>query len=189
MYLGKDLSKLTIADAALLAGLVQAPSRRNPFRHPDRAKARRNVVLKAMLEDGFITDQQYQEAAESPLAIGHEEAESSDAPYFVDLVNDTLQSRFEDTDFQADSYKVFTTLDPALQRDAVAAVRIGIEETDAQWRRRDKKYGTEEFPLAQVALVCIDAETGEVKALVGGRNYGDQPARSCHRQAAARIIV
>jgi len=172
VYLGKDLSKVTIADAALLAGLVQAPSRRNPFRHPERAKARRNVVLKAMLEDGFITDAQYQEAVEAPLAIGHEEAESSDAPYFVDLVNDTLQSRFEDTDFQTDSYKVFTTLDPALQRDAVAAVRIGIEETDTAWKRHDKKYGTDELPLAQVALVCIDAETGEVKALVGGRNYG-----------------
>ncbi len=172
VYLGKDLSKVTIADAALLAGLVQAPSRRNPFRHPERAKARRNVVLKAMLEDGFITDAQYQDAVDSPLAIGHEEAESSDAPYFVDLVNDTLQSRFEDTDFQNNSYKVYTTLDPALQRDAVAAVKIGIEETDNSWKRHDKRYGTDELPLAQVALVCIDAETGEVKALVGGRNYG-----------------
>jgi penicillin-binding protein 1B len=172
VYLGKDLSKVTIADAAFLAGLVQAPSRRNPFRHPDRAVARRNTVLKAMLEDGFINDRQYKEGVDAPLDVAHEEAESSDAPYFVDLVNDTLQSRFENTDFQADSYRVYTTLDPALQRDAVAAVKIGIEETDQAWKRHDKKYGTDEVPLAQVALVCIDSETGEVKALVGGRNYG-----------------
>jgi penicillin-binding protein 1B len=172
VYLGKDLSKVTVADAAFLAGLVQAPSRRNPFRHPDRATARRNTVLKAMLEDGFINDRQYQEGIETTLDVAHEEAESSDAPYFVDLVNDTLQSRFESTDFQADSYRVYTTLDPALQRDAVAAVKIGIEETDTAWKRHDKKYGTDEIPLAQVALVCIDSETGEVKALVGGRNYG-----------------
>ena len=172
VYLGKDLSKVTIADAAFLAGLVQAPSRRNPFRHPDRATARRNTVLKAMLEDGFINEHQFHEAEESPLGVAHEEAESSDAPYFVDLVNDTLQSRFEDTDFQSESYRVYTTLDPALQRDAVAAVKIGIQETDTAWKRHDKKYGTDEVPLAQVALVCIDAETGEVKALVGGRNYG-----------------
>ena len=54
----------------------------------------------------------------------------------------------------------------------MAAVRTMIEETDKQWRRRSKKYGTPEMPVAQVALVCLDAETGEVKALVGGRNYG-----------------
>ncbi|HLX45144.1 MAG TPA: PBP1A family penicillin-binding protein [Bryobacteraceae bacterium] len=173
VYLGKELSQVTLADAALLAGMVQAPSSRNPFRHPDRAKARRNIVLKAMREDGFITDKQYQEAAESPLKVTREEAESSDAPYFVDLVNDTLQNQFEGRDFQNTTYRVYTTLDMDLQRDAVAAVREGIQETDAQWRRRSKKYGTDEMPLAQVALVCLDAETGEVKALVGGRRYGE----------------
>ena len=88
-------------------------------------------------------------------------------------MNQTLQSRFQDRDFQTDSYRVYTTLDMNLQRDAVAAVRAGIKETDDQWKRRNKKYGTnEENPLAQVALVCVDAETGELKALVGGRNYG-----------------
>ncbi len=172
VYLGKDLSKVTIADAALLAGLVQAPSRRNPFRHPDRATARRNTVLKAMLEDGFINEKQYNDAKSAPLNVTREEAESSDAPYFVDLVNETLQNQFEDRDFQDTSYRVYTTLDPALQRDAMEAVKLGIVETDTQWKRHDKKYGTEEFPPAQVALVCLDAETGEVKALVGGRNYG-----------------
>jgi penicillin-binding protein 1B len=172
VYLGKDLSKVSIAEAAFLAGLVQAPSRRNPFRHPAAATARRNVVLKAMLEDGFINQTEFDDAVETPLKVTREEAESSDAPYFVDLVNDTLQSRFEDEDFHNGSYRVYTTLDPDLQRDAVDAVRIGIQETDQQWHRKDKTYGTDAFPLAQVALICIDAETGEVKALVGGRNYG-----------------
>jgi penicillin-binding protein 1B len=105
--------------------------------------------------------------------VTREAAESTDAPYFVDLVNQTLQSRFQDRDFQTESYRVYTTLDMNLQRDAVAAVREGIKETDDQWKRRNKKYGTnEENPLAQVALICLDAETGELKALVGGRNYG-----------------
>jgi penicillin-binding protein 1B len=172
VYLGKDLSQVTAADAALLAGLVQAPMSRNPFRHPERAKARRNIVLKAMLEDGFLTQNQYEDAVIAPLNVTHEEAESSDAPYFVDLVNDTLQTQFEGRDFLAQSYRVYTTLDMNLQRDAVEAVREGIQETDAQWKRRNKKYGTDEFPAAQVALVCLDAETGELKALVGGRSYG-----------------
>ncbi len=173
VYLGKDLSQVTLPDAALLAGLIQAPSARNPFRYPERAKARRNVVLKMMLEAGFINQEQYEEASASPLKVTRESAESSEAPYFVDLVNDNLQSRFEDRDFQTNSYKVYTTLDMNLQRDAVEAVRIGIQETDAQWKRRAKNYGTEAFPLAQVALVCLDTETGELKALVGGRRYGE----------------
>ncbi len=172
VYLGKDLSQVTLPDAALLAGLIQAPSGRNPFRHPDRAKARRNIVLHAMREDGFITDRQYEDAIASPLKVTREEAESSDAPYFVDLVSDSLQSQFEGHDFLNTSYRVYTTLDMNLQRDAVNAVRVGLEETDAQWKRRSKKYGTDEMPLAQVALVCLDAVTGEVKALVGGRSYG-----------------
>jgi penicillin-binding protein 1B len=172
VYLGKDLSQVTAADAALLAGLIQSPIGRNPFRYPDRATTRRNLVLKAMLDNGYLTDKEYQDAVMSPLNVVREAAESSDAPYFVDLVNDTLQNRFQDFDFQNNSYRVYTTLDMNLQRDAVEAVRIGIEETDQQWKRRSKKYGTSEMPLAQVALVALDAETGEVKALVGGRSYG-----------------
>src|SRR5262249_18389894 len=153
-------------------GMIHAPSRRNPFRHPDGAKGRRNVILKAMREDGFITERQFEDAVAAPMKVTREEAESADAPYFVDLVNDTLQNQFENTDFLNTPYKVYTTLDMNLQRDAVAAVREGIKETDAQWKKRNKKYGTDEFPLAQVALVCLDTETGEVKALVGGRSYG-----------------
>jgi len=99
-------------------------------------------------------------------------SESTDAPYFVDLVNDTMQNRFQDYDLQNNSFRVYTTLDMNLQRDAVEAVRVGIQETDTQWKRRSKKYGTDEMPLAQVALVVLDAETGKVKALVGGRSYG-----------------
>jgi penicillin-binding protein 1B len=172
VYLGKDLSNVTLPDAALLAGMINAPSRRNPFRHPDGAKARRNQILKAMWEDGFINERQYEDAAAAPLKVSREESESTDAPYFVDLVNETLQNQFENTDFLNTSYKVYTTLDMNLQRDAVQAVKVGIQETDAQWKRRNKKYGTDEFPAAQVALVCLDTETGEVKALVGGRSYG-----------------
>ena len=172
VYLAKDLNAVTAADAALIAGLIQSPIGRNPFRYPDRARTRRNLVLKAMHENGYLTEQEYQDAAASALTVVQGAAESTDAPYFVDLVNDTLQSRFQDYDFQNNSYRVYTTLDMNLQRDAVEAVRIGIQETDAQWKRRNKKYGTDEMPLAQVALVALDTETGEVKALVGGRSYG-----------------
>ena len=177
VYLGKDLAGVTLADAALLAGMIQAPYSRNPFRYPDRARARRNAILKAMRANRYITARDYQEAAASQLAVTRQEGESADAPYFVDLVDETLQSRFQDLDFQSTSFRVYTTLDMDLQRDAVEAVRLGIQETDQQWKRRTMQsggaqYGTAQMPRAQVALVALDAQTGEVKALVGGRNYG-----------------
>jgi penicillin-binding protein 1B len=172
VYLGKDLADVNAADAALLAGLIQAPVGRNPFHYPERARNRRNIVLKAMRENGYLTEQEYEDAAASPLHVVQGASESTDAPYFVDLVNDTMQNRFQDYDLQNNSFRVYTSLDMNLQRDAVEAVRIGIQETDTQWKHRSKKYGTDEMPLAQVALVVLDAETGKVKALVGGRSYG-----------------
>ena len=173
VYLAKDLSQVTPADAALLAGLVQSPIGRNPFRYPDRARVRRNLVLKAMRENGYLSEQQYQDAAASALHVVQGAAESTDAPFFVDLVDETLQNRFQDYDFQNNSFRVYTTLDMTLQRDAVEAIRIGIQETDNQWKHRSKKYGTDEMPLAQVEMVVLDTETGKVKALVGGRSYAN----------------
>ena len=172
-YFGKDLRQITLPEAATLTGLINSPTHRNPFYYPDEAKKRRNVVLNLMRENGQISQRDLEDALAAPLRVTREAAESTDAPYFVDLVHQTLQNRFQDRDFQSNSYRVFTTLDMNLQRDAVAAVREGIKETDDQWKRRNKKYGTnEDNPLAQVALICLDAETGELKALVGGRNYG-----------------
>jgi penicillin-binding protein 1B len=170
-YFGKDLSRITVAEAATLAGLIQRPSSTNPIRWPDRAKARRNVVLGLMRENGFITEKQHAEAVTAPLGIAPGGMESTDAPYFVDLVNDSLQEQFQNLDFQSHSYRVYTTLDMNLQRAAAEAVRIGMQEADEAIKRR-RKYSRKTIPDPQVALVALDSETGEVKALVGGRNYG-----------------
>jgi penicillin-binding protein 1B len=171
VYLGKDLARVTLPEAAFLAGMVQSPYSRNPFKYPERAKARRNTILKLMRENGAITEEQLVEASTAPLTVSREGGESGDAPYFVDLVNDYLQSTFQDRDFQAHSYRVYTTIDMNLQRDAVAAVRAGLVEVDAALKRRFKNYGAG-TPEAQVALVALDAQNGEVRALVGGRSYG-----------------
>ncbi len=171
VYLGKDLSRVTLPEAAFLAGMVQSPFSRNPFKHPERAKSRRNAILKLMRENGYITEEQLVEASTAPLTVSHEGGESGDAPYFVDLVNDFLQNTFQDRDFQTHSYRVYTTVDMNLQRDAVAAVKAGLVEVDAALKRRFKNYGAG-TPAAQVALVALDAQNGEVRALVGGRSYG-----------------
>jgi penicillin-binding protein 1B len=169
-FFGKDMRQLTLPEAATLAGLIQIPSYRNPVRWPERAKARRNVVLKAMLENNYITQYQYLDAVGAPLVISRRGPESADAPYFVDLVNDRLGDRFQDRDFQASGMRIYTTLDVDLQRDASAAVAEGMREVDTILAKRRKRGEAVDAP--QVALICLDPHTGEVKALVGGRNYG-----------------
>ncbi len=169
-YFGKDIRQLTLPEAATLAGLVQEPSYRNPVRWPDRATARRNVVLKLMLDNGYISQSQYETAIQTPLAIAKQGIESADAPYFVDLVNGQLADQFQDRDFQASGSKIYTTLDLDLQRDAASAIAIGMREVEAALAKHHKAGTPIEDP--QVALICLDPHTGEVKALIGGKNYG-----------------
>jgi penicillin-binding protein 1B len=169
-YFGRDVRDLSLAQAATLAGLIQRPSYTNPVRWPERAKVRRNVVLMLMHENGYISDQDYARASEEPLVVTKSGSESTDAPYFVDLVNDSLLEQFQEHDFQNNSYRVYTTLDLNLQRDAADAVRIGMKDVDELIRKRTKKGQTPKE--AQVALVAMDPLTGDIKALIGGRDYG-----------------
>ena len=171
-YFDKDLVELTLAEAALVAGLIQRPSYLNPYRHPERAKNRRDTVLQAMLRHSFITQEEFETAAAEPieLSVGH--IESSNAPYFVDLVNKRLRESFPEDDLITRSYWVYTTLDMELQRAAVEAVRIGMAEVDERVRKQ-KRFRDQEPPRAQCALVALDPYTGEVKAIVGGRDYGE----------------
>ncbi|HWB86541.1 MAG TPA: PBP1A family penicillin-binding protein [Bryobacteraceae bacterium] len=170
-YFGKDLSQITLPQAATLAGMIQRPSYFNPFKHPDRMRDRRNIVLSLMRQNGFVSDRDYAIATEAPLVLAKATAESADAPYFVDLVNDTLQSKFQDYDFQSNAFRIYTTLDMNLQRAAVEAIRNGMQNVDEQIRKQ-RRFRGQPVPEAQVALVAIDPHTGEIKALCGGRNYG-----------------
>ena len=170
VYFGKDVSRLNLPEAATLAGLIQHPSFINPYRWPERAQQRRNVVLKLMRENKYISEQEYDHAVGSQMVLARHSTESTDAPFFVDLVNDTLLDKFPDYNFQSNTYRVYTTLDLQLQRDAAEAVRIGMEEVDKRIKPRKKKNPN--YPDPQCALIALDPQTGEVKALIGGRNYG-----------------
>ena len=170
-YFGKDIRQLSIREAATLAGMVQRPPYYNPYRYPERTKERRNLILSMMRQNGFITDREYAVESEAPLGVVSGILESTDAPYFVDLVNDELSRTFQDRDFQSSSYRIYTTLDMNLQRAASEAVRIGIQNVDEQLKKQ-RRHKNVAFPDAQVALIAIDPRTAEVKALVGGRNYG-----------------
>jgi len=180
-YFSKDLKDITLPEAALLAAIIQRPSYLSPYRHPERAQERRNLVLEAMVETGTITRAQADTAKASPLKLAPQNVEASDAPYFVDLIREQLLSKYNEHDLNADGYRIYTTLDPALQQAAAQAVDASMKEVDAQINKLrtrrvkvGKKFETKIMPgpIPQVALVALDPHTGEVLALVGGRNYG-----------------
>ena len=174
-FFGKDVRQLDLAECALLAGLIQSPNWLNPFRHADRAVERRNIVLDAMVETGAITKEQAETAKAEPLHLAPGSVDASEAPYFVDLVHDQLTQKFGDRDFNREGLRIYTSLDPELQRVASAAVNSTIHVVDEQVDKlhaRDKKLG-KPYIYPQVALVALDPRTGQVLALVGGRSYGN----------------
>jgi len=181
-YFNKDLKDITLPEASLLAGLIQAPSFLSPYRHPERALERRNTVIESMVETGAITREQADKAKQVPLKLAPPNVEASDAPYFVDMVRDTIVNRLNEHEVNDQEYRIYTTLDPDLQRAAAQAVETGIKLVDDQvtkMRTHKTKVGKNKFettvtpgPDPQVALVAMDPHTGEIKALVGGRNYG-----------------
>ena len=181
-YFNKDLKDITLPEAALLAGLIQAPSYLSPYRHPERALDRRNIVLDAMADTHAITRAEADKAKATPLKLAPPNVEASDAPYYIDLVRDTLVNKFNEHELNDQSYRIYTTLDPDLQRAAAQSVEMGIKLVDDQvtkMRTRKVKVGKGKYethvvpgPQAQVALVALDPRSGAVLALVGGRNYG-----------------
>ncbi len=175
VYFGKDPRQLDLAECALLAGIIQSPSRLNPFRHADRAIERRNLVLDSMVETGAITKDEAETAKAEPLHLAQASVDESEAPYFVDLVHDQLTQKLGDRDFNREGLRIYTSLDPELQRLATTAVESTVHVVDALVDRvhaNDKKLG-KPYIYPQVALVALDPHTGQVLALVGGRNYGN----------------
>ena len=174
-FFGKPLGQLDTAECALLAGTIQSPNRLNPYRHPERAMERRNVVLDSMVETGALTASEASRAKAEPLRLAPPNVDASEAPYFVDLVHDQIVQRIGDTDTAHASLRIYTSLDPDLQRAASEAVEAGMKNVDEMIRKLHKTpKGQAPTPInfPQVALIALDPHTGQVLALVGGRNYG-----------------
>ena len=171
-YFGKDLRQLDLAEVATIAGIINRPNWLDPYRHPSRAMARRNVVLDSMVETGAIKSTEAERAKAEPLKLAPPNVDGSEAPYFVDLVHDQITQRLGDTDLaRSGSLRIYTSLDPQLQAAATDAVDEGIKHVDELIRKYHRK-GDENITYPQVALVALDPHTGQVLALVGGRNYG-----------------
>lgn len=169
-YFGKDMRQLDLAESALLAGIIQRPSYFNPFRHPERVLERRNIVLRSMVETGALTPAEEERAESEPIRLAPQNVDASEAPYFVDLVHDQIQQRLGDTTTSNGVLRIYTSLDPELQKAAAEAVAEMMPRIDDMIRKRHKGDAPIKYP--QVSLVALDPHTGQVLALVGGRNYG-----------------
>jgi len=168
-YFGKDVRDLTLSEAAMLAGLIQRPSYFHPLRNLDRLRERRNLVLSVMRQNDVIQEAEYRKALDAPLVIAPDKAQSGGAPYFIDLVSEELHNVLGDSE-RGETLQVYTTLDLDLQQAAGEAVRIGMQFVDEQLKKKAaKNSGPQQKP--QVALVALDPRTGEVRALIGGRDY------------------
>jgi penicillin-binding protein 1B len=192
-YFGKDLRQLTLPECAYLAGIIRAPNYYSSAdRHPERGVQARDRVLTQMLDNKYINEEDIQDAKRAPLKIIRMSISGGEAPYFVDMVKDHLLDKYSANELLSENFRVYTTLDPSLQRAAAAAIDAGMKNVDLllakkydKWRKEQTKKGSNEpIPQAQVALVALDPRTGEIKAVIGGRDYGQSQLNHAlaHRQ-------
>jgi len=172
-YFNKDVSSLTLSEAAFLAGLIRGPNLYLPYKHPERVLERRNYVLQRMVETGALKPEVAEAAAALPLGLAKQNVEASQAPYFMDLVREDLLAQFSEDELMSQKYRIYTTLDLDLQRAASEGAIAGVVEVDQQVKKRhwSKKVGPPGPDQPQLALIALDPHTGAIRALVGGRDY------------------
>jgi penicillin-binding protein 1B len=164
VFFGKDVTNLSLAEAATIAGVIQAPYRHSPFASVTRARDRRNVVLQAMVDARYVSKAAAERAGREPIQTVAR-ASDTEAPYFVDLLGQTMADDYPGLLEGSQGVDIHTTLDTNLQRIAQESVQAGAAQIDAQLAKKGIKG------LAQIALIAIDPRTGEILAYVGGRAY------------------
>ena len=180
-YFRKPLSELNAQEVALLVGLVKGASFYNPWRNPERAKARRNLVLSVMHTEGLINDKQFKASQASPLGLAAEtETSLINYPAFVDLVKRQLKQDYQEDDLRKEGLRIFTTIAPMVQRLAEKAVATRIAQLEKQYKVKD----------LQVSMVVTSVGSGEILALIGDKNPrfpGLNRALDAHRQIGSLV--
>jgi penicillin-binding protein 1B len=166
VYFGKEIHQLTLGEAAVLAGMMRAPNSYSPVLSPERARQRRDVVLPRMHELGRLSDGDYQATRREPIRVRPIVGRGQGAPYFSDLVRQETEHRLGAD--VAQGARVYTTLDPALQRFAEASVTRGLKRLERRFPRLRRARPIDRL---QAALIALDPATGDIRALVGGRSY------------------
>jgi penicillin-binding protein 1A len=167
-YFGKTIEELNIAESALLAGLPQAPSKSSPYHHPQQAKKRQVYILNRMVEEGFISSNEAIKAAQAPYITRNKEKPSIEkALHFVEYIRRYVEEKYGKDALYKNGLQVFTTIDLYFQRTAQETIESGLKDIEKRG-----KYPSANMPFTpEGALVCLDLETGYIKAMVGGRNF------------------
>lgn len=175
-YFGKSAARLSLAEAATIAALPKSPTLYDPIRYPARSKTRRDLILGLMADQGYITRDAAEKARREPIVTAPDGGTSAPSGYFVDAVRQAAQRA--GIPVANGGYHIYTTLDPALQRAAVAALVDGTARVEARPGYRHQTYAAamkSHAPYLQGAVVAMDPASGDIRALVGGRNYATSP--------------
>ena len=164
-YFGKDVTQLDLAEAAFIAGIIRSPNRYNPFKHPEKTTERRNQVIASMVEAGEITDQQAAQARAVKLELKKvsNRKDLQGMPYFSQYAIEELPKIVSDPE-ALQHLRVYTSIDPDLQRIAYETVARRLEKLDKYFPKQPQGN-------LNAALVAIRPKTGEIVAMVGGRDY------------------
>jgi penicillin-binding protein 1B len=175
-YFSKSPQDLSVAEIAMLAGLIKAPNRYSPFRDPERAKRRRDYALSLMLKQGDITSDQHAAAIAEPLRTTPAASQTQEAPYFVDYVRQELSQTYPPDVLTREGLYIYTALDMHLQKLAEHSVQAGLAELERRYPqlRSDSPSGQ-----LQACLIAIEPQTGAIKAMIGGRDYRSTQFNRC----------
>jgi penicillin-binding protein 1A len=176
-FFGKSAGGLTLAEASLLAGLPKSPTRYNPFRYPERARARQQVVLRRMVATGMISPEEAIEAEAVSVDLRAQGRSLRVDSYFLDAVMKSMEETYSPEVVYHGGLRVYTTLDVGMQQQAETALQQGIAKLESQMdmTRRSTDTAVEDDNGLQGALVAVEVNTGAVKALVGGRDFFQTP--------------
>jgi penicillin-binding protein 1B len=185
LYFGKSASRLSVAEAGLLAAIIQSPNGISPYHDPDRALRRRNLVLELMRDQGRLSEEVFAQAREEPLQLSAVTPEPGDARFFLDFLHRQLTDTYTAAQLTEEGLRIYSTLDRRLQRIAAQALDEGIRGLE---KLRPKLASSDPARQLQGCLVVIRPQTGELLALVGGRDYRTSQFDRCsqaRRQAGS----
>jgi len=167
-YFGKEVHQLTTPEAALIAAIIRGPNIYSPAVDPDRARDHRNTVLAQMRDLKMVTPVEYERARRTPVRVRSLVSPGQSAPYFVDYVRQDLEQRYDTGVSRVRGVRIVTTLDLSLQRFAETAAARGLDRLESS---ASPGYRRDPGRRLQVALIAVEPATGEIRALVGGRDY------------------
>ncbi len=167
-YFAKEPTQLDVDEMALLAGLIKAPNRYSPYPSVEAATRRRNLVLAKMFEEGFVTRSQYERGLRKVILPREQVRLANDAPFYVDFLRKELAENYSSEVLTAEGLRIFTSLDLHLQRIAESALRGGLNRLEKKYKHLRKNR---EGDRLEGAIIVIKPQTGEIKAMVGGRDY------------------